>query len=277
MRAISPHLSYIDISYTYYLYGHQMNVLNDARKGCLKMNKKLYLFNGSQDEWYDTSIIFASSFDEAIKKYGDLRQNHMIAEYIYGYGRFYYDDDTYEEITERNENFSSIWYLKDEDIDEEYETDGVTFRRYIPAGSIWTGDLSIDIYEIPVIDENLILFGSPCSHTDKIYTMKTLREKAEEELRRLEELGDYDERMKAQQVQHQISDEYFRLNDLINERRKYLNQMLNTPSNSKQYKEAYENAERLKNTILKEMQEDDALLTDFKEGETHNESKNNNT
>ena len=221
-------------------------------------DKKMYVFNTVSDtsEIGDITIIFATSFDEAILIYSKERPKNYVIQSIYLYGIF--DDEHDDELFD---TYKNIWQIcKKEPIStDEFGVHNLIKRRVYDGGGYGFG---ITVTELPIQQSQVIAqLEDDMTIIDNVQIMKNAET-------RFDEIYHADQTTEeAKHIESLIYSERSRIDDLINERIRYKKEMFKHHSDSEEYKAAKKKVDELKKEINRFFGENDAMLINFKEKE----------
>ena len=218
------------------------------------MDNKIYAFTFSlDDEYFDTTVVVAPSFEEAINIYKEKRIDDFIVQWTYTYGVFT-DWDEYDE--EEDEEFKKMWDLTTAKFDEGTTKDSLNYRVYK-----FIGYTSINIVEFPMVDYNLIsVYGYQNTFYDRIDLINFANDDLAEIIRKSQP-----EVKRAYEIKSKIEDEEDIINELISERRKVKLEIFELDSDSEKFKTLKKRSMDLKKEIEDHLTSYDELLLSYKE------------
>lgn len=226
-------------------------------------DKKMYIFSAEESEDADITVIFATSFDEAILIYSKERPKDYTTQSIYWYGVF---DDMIEKDEEddsecaeyRFNTYKDIWQIckKVPTETDEFGVHNLIKRRVYDGGHY---GFTITVTELPIQEFQVVLHITADKILDKVQIMKNAK-------KQFDEIYHPDPINKeAKRIESSIYDETLRINDLVNERIRYKKEMFKHPSDSEEYKAAKKKVDELKKEINRLFGENDDMLINFKE------------
>lgn len=229
------------------------------------MVDKIYTFNFNlDDELFDTTIIVAPSFEEAINTFKEKRIDDYIVQWTYSYGVFTdieddyedYEDDYEEDNTDDYDEFKKMWDLTTAKFDEGTTKDLLNYRIYKMKGYT-----AINIIEFPMSDYNLIgVYGFHNTFYDRIDLIEYANKEMEEIIRKSQP-----DVKRANEIKSKLEHEDFIISRLIDERCKVKLEMFKLDSDSEKYKSVKKRFMELRKEIETHMTAYDELLLSYKE------------
>lgn len=227
----------------------------------------MYVIINRSDEDADIAIVFAESFTEAISIYGKERSEDYITQSIYYYGMFEDpepsdpDSCTPEYAKENLDRHNKSWQIGDKKPISVIDFGGIYKSR------VYKGDYhnTITVTELPIEKYQVvshIIFGGIYKVLDRVQIMKT----AEEELKRIQSI-DIEKELGKEKVNEACFNESWKVTDLLRERSKARDEMLEYPSDSNEYKKAKKKYEDIKKEINSLLSDNDEVLIKFTEEE----------
>lgn len=232
-------------------------------------DKKMYIFSAEDSEDADVTVIFATSFDEAVLIYSIKRPKDYATQSIYWYGVFddmiEKDEEDDPDSTERRFNtYKHIWQICEKTptkTDEfgVHDVHNLIKRRVYDGGRY---GFTITVTELPIQEFQVVSHITAADAIlDKVQIMKNAK-------KRFDEIYHPDKIAEERKhIENSIYDEISKINVLVAERIKYKKEMFKHPSDSEEYKAAKKKVDDLKKEINRLFGENDDILINFKENE----------
>lgn len=226
------------------------------------MVDKIYTFMHYLDSQFcDTTIVVATSFEEAINIYKEKRIDDKLVQWAYGYGTFRdpeYDDEEEEEEDPCDEynRYKKKWDLTTDTFDEGTTKDLLNYRIYKLSYSS-----SINIIEFPMSEYNLIgVYGFHETLYDRIKLLDYANKELEEIIRKSQPNV-----KRARETKSALEYKNDKITELITERHKIKIEMFYLDFNSEEYKASKKRFMELKKEIEDLVDSYDEILLSYKE------------
>ena len=225
-------------------------------------DKKMYVFGTETDHNADVTIIFATSFDEAVLIYSRKRPKDYTTQSIHFYGIFDDDQGNKERVRSIFNDYKNTWGIckKEPTLTDKYGTHNTIKRRIYSGGPYgYHGYFRITVTELPINEFQVICNIIDNEITDKVAIMKNAKELFDE-IYHTDKITE-----EAKHIESSMCTEISRIDDLLAERKKYKQEMFKHPSDSEEYKAAKKKVNDLKKEINRLFSENDDMLINFKE------------